>query len=347
MAPIVQTVRGPVDPVDLGVTLIHEHLLIDLPVFVEPREEPGRTLAYAPFSLGTLGWIRRHWTSHRENLQYDDEALAIDEAREFAAAGGGTIVDATVPGIGRDPLALRRISEATGLHVVMGAGAYVAHTHPPGIADLDEHALAALVIAEWRDGVDGTGIRPGFLGETGCSWPLHERERVVLRGMARASAETGLALMIHPGRNPAAPLELMAIAVSAGADPSRILMAHLDRTVQDLDGLRQLADTGCWLEFDCFGLESSYYPFDPRMTTLSDAQRIELVRGLEDAGLGGRVVLAHDVCQRHRLTRYGGHGFGHLPRDVIPWMHQRGFTEAETTRYLVTNPAAALAVAST
>lgn len=344
MPPFIQTVLGPIEPARLGVTLMHEHLLIENPSFVRPDDEPGRTLAEAPFTLGNLGWIRRNWTSHRANLVLDDEALAIAELAPFRATGGGAVVDCTVPGIARDPAALARIAGATGLHVVMGAGAYVGPTHPREIEGLDEDHLAARMVTEWTDGADRTGVRPGFIGEIGCSWPLQDRERVVLRAMARAQAATGLALMIHPGRHPSAPEALMAIAQAAGADGARVIMAHLDRTIQDLPGLLRLAASGCWLEFDCFGLESSYYPFDPRLATLSDAQRLELVRGLTDAGLGDRILLAHDICTKHRLTRYGGHGFGHLTGSVVPWMRQRGFSQDEVDGFLVTNPAAALAV---
>ena len=48
-------------------------------------------------------------------------------------------------------------------------------------------------------------------------------------------------------------------------------------------------------------------------------------------GYGDRVVLSHDICTKHRLAAYGGHGYGHLLAEVVPWMRQRGFTAAETT----------------
>jgi phosphotriesterase-related protein len=155
---------------------------------------------------------------------------------------------------------------------------------------------------------------------------------------------TGAALMVHPGRDARAPGEIGRILEQVKADPGRVAIAHLDRTVTDVPGLLELAATGVYLEFDCFGLESSFYPFDPRMATLSDAQRLDLVRGVLDAGLGDRVVLAHDICTKHRLSAYGGHGYGHLLAEVVPWMHERGFTGAETTSMLVDNPARLLGV---
>jgi phosphotriesterase-related protein len=306
---------------------------------VEPSDTADRARAHAPLgALADLGWVRRHWTSHADNLRLDDEALAIEELRPVTAAGGRTIVDATVPGIGRDPAALARISAASGIHIVMGTGAYVMPTHPAHIGDLDPGALADHWRAEGDDGVGDGGIRPGFLGEIGCTWPLHPRERVALLAAARVQRATGAALMVHPGRDGAAPAEIVALLATDGVDLGRVVIAHLDRTIQDPAGLIELARSGVYLAFDCFGLESSYYPFDPAMATLSDAQRLDLVRALRDAGLGERVLLSQDICTKHRLRAYGGHGYDHLLGEVVPWMWQRGFTESETTTMTVDNP---------
>lgn len=336
---IVRTVLGEVPVADLGVTLTHEHLLIRNPSFVEPSDPADRVRARAPVGpLADLGWVRRHWTSNADNLLLDDEAVAIDELRAVAAAGGRTVVDATVPGIGRDPAALARISVASGTNVVMGAGAYVAPTHPADLGGLEAAALADRWQADWDEGVDGTGIRPGFLGEIGCTWPLHDRERVALLAAARVQRTTDAALMVHPGRDRAAPGEILAILTAVGVDLGRVVIAHLDRTIQDAAGLIELARTGVFLAFDCFGLESSYYPFDPAMATLGDAQRLDLIRALLDAGFGERLVISQDICTKHRLRAYGGHGYGHLLDEVVPWMWQRGFSRAETTTMLVDNP---------
>ncbi|MEO5966299.1 MAG: hypothetical protein ABIR11_12595 [Candidatus Limnocylindrales bacterium] len=344
--PYAQTVRGPVPCDELGPVLPHEHLLIDLRgvTFQEPGDERGRELARRPLALESLGWVRRHWTSSLDNLVQLDEALATDELRAFAATGGGTLVDATVPGIGRDPAALRRMSEATGVHVVMGAGSYVELTHPEDVRAMDVVALRDRVVAEWRTGVDGTGIRPGLIGEVGCSWPLRPREHVVLEAMVDAQRATGLPMMIHPGRDPRAVGEIVDIVARAGMDLRRLILAHLDRGITGHEELVDLARAGIFVELDCFGLESSLFPPNPRMATLSDAQRLAIVRGLVDAGVGDHVLLSHDICQKHRLTAFGGHGFGHLTGEIVPWMHQRGFTGAETAMLVIHNPARALAV---
>jgi phosphotriesterase-related protein len=345
--PFAETVLGPVPVSRLGRVLPHEHLLIDLRqvTFQEPGDEAGRRLAREPLAMANLGWVRRHWTSSLDNLHQLDERLAIEELAAFARTGGGTLVDCTVPGNGRDAAALRRISEATGVHVIMGSGSYVEPTHPPEVRTLDAAGLHDRVVAEWRDGVDGTGIRPGLIGEVGCSWPLHPRERLALEAMATAQRTTGLPLLIHPGRDPRAVAEIVEVVAAAGGDLTRTILAHLDRGITPHAELLELTRAGIFVELDCFGLESSLFPPDARMATLSDAQRLDIVRGLVDAGAGDHVLLAHDICQKHRLAAFGGHGFGHLTGEILPWMHQRGFTEAETTQLLVTNPAHAFAVA--
>lgn len=346
--PFAQTVRGPVPCSELGLVLAHEHLLVDLrrAAFREPDDEPGRTRAREPIRMANLGWIRRHWLSNLDNLHQLDEAVATAEMHAFADTGGGTVVDATVPGIGRDPAALVRISRATGVHIVMGSGTYVLPAHPPEVQGLDAQGLHDRVLAEWRDGADGTGVRPGLIGEVGCSWPLEPRERTALEAMVAAQRSTGLPLMVHPGRDARAAAEILRIVSGAGGDLSRLIMAHLDRGIVPPEELVEFAREGIYVELDCFGLEGSLFPPNPLMATLSDAQRLELVRHLLDAGVGDRVLLAHDICQKHRLTDFGGHGFGHLTGEIIPWMRQRGFSAPEIEMLFVANPARAFAVAA-
>src|SRR3712207_3772759 len=111
MAPVVQTVLGPVPAADLGVTLTHEHLLMTLaPRFIDPPDDAGRALAREPVTLANLSWVRRNYLSNLDNLVLDDEALAIAETARFKAAGGGTIVDASSIGLRGDLGAVVRIA---------------------------------------------------------------------------------------------------------------------------------------------------------------------------------------------------------------------------------------------
>ena len=344
------TVLGPVPVESLGIVLAHEHLLIRLPVFVDPDNADSpelRRRRNERVSLKNLGWVRQYWTYNADNMRMTSEPVATAELARFRAAGGSTLVDVTLPEIGRDPLALARMSRATGVHVVMGCGAYVGSTQLDWMRSASVGELADAFVAEARDGVAGSGIRPGVIGEIGCSWPLLGSEQRALRAAARAQRRTGLPISIHPGRNRASPGPILEILDEEGADLRRVAIGHLERTIQDIEGLRELGQQGPYLEFDCFGLETSFYPV-PGISDIampSDAQRLDMVRGLIDAGYGSRILVSHDVCTKHRLARYGGHGYDHLVSNVMPWMRQRGFSDAEIDAIFVRNPAEFLAVA--
>jgi phosphotriesterase-related protein len=340
----VQTVLGPVDPATLGVTLTHEHLLIDFRVvYLQPKDAREEALAHAPITIQNLGWVRYNWASSLENLRYEDEQLAIREAGHFASAGGGTIVDATSIGLKRNPAALRNISLATGLKIVMGSGYYVGPAHPPGFETRDVDDIASQIADDITRGVDGTGIRSGLIGEIGCSWPWTRDERKSVLAAVRAQKATGAPLLIHPGRGEPAPMEILDFIVRNGGDPRRTIMGHIERTVFTPSILDEIASTGVYLEYDLFGHDSSYYPFAPRTYMPNDAQRLEQIERLIANGHLDRIVLAHDICSRHRMREYGGHGFDHIPARVVPWMHARGLSRAQTDRMLIENPARVLA----
>ena len=340
---MVQTVLGPVSPAELGPTMTHEHLLIDfLCMFNPPPEATARARAEEPITLENLGWVRYNSFSNRDNLLLGDEETAIEEASLYKRAGGGTIVDATTIGIGRDPLGLARIARATGLNVVMGAGYYVDAVHPQGMDTLAEPDIATQIVADITQGVGDTGVRAGIIGEIGCTWPLTANERKVLRAAASAQRETGAAILIHPGRNEAAPQEILDVLAESGADLGRTIMGHLDRTVSNFDTLMDLASSGCYLEWDLFGNESSYYPLSD-ISMPSDAQRIDVIAKMVAEGYGERIVVAHDVCTKHRLVRYGGHGYGHIVENIVPRMRQR-LSAQEVDAIVVQNPARILTI---
>ena len=173
--------------------------------------------------------------------------------------GGGTLVEVSSIGIGRDPIGLARVSNATGVNIVMGASYYVNTHHPPGMDDLAEEDIVDLVVGDITKGADGTAIRSGIIGEVGCDWPLTDNERKVLKASARAQRMTGAPLLIHPGRDEMAPLEIIDILDRAGADLSHTIMGHLDRTVFERGTLKQIAESGCYMEWDLFGWGGSYY----------------------------------------------------------------------------------------
>ncbi len=333
------TVLGPVDPNDLGLTITHEHLLIDLSiVFVPPEDEDGRRLAEEPVGINNLGWIRVNWSSNKDNLVQTDVDLATREAARFKAAGGGTLVDATSIGIDRNPMALAEISRAAGIHVVMGSGYYVAPAHPDDFTSRTMDSITEEIVRDVQIGVGDTGVRSGIIGEIGCSWPWTDNEKKSVAAAVAAQQATGAPLLIHPGRDQTAPIEIVQFIEREGGDLSRTVMSHVDIRIYERAILRELAATGIYIEYDTFGLESPFPPHAPDTYMPSDYRRIEqLIELIEDGHLE-RVVLAHDNCTKHRLREFGGHGFDHIPSTITGWMKRQGMTRAQIDTLLIENP---------
>lgn len=339
--PIVRTVLGDVDPAVLGHTQPHEHLLIDLSRPKSTRMTVAeRALDNAPITLENYYRVRRHHTS--EDLRLFDRDVAVQELARYTAAGGGTIVDATSIGLGRDALGLAEISRRSGVHVVMGAGFYFNPYHPSDVAARGRDELTAEIVADVRTGVDGTGIRSGLIGEIGLSYPLHPDEEKVLRAACAAQRETGAALMIHPGRDPRSPLQALAIVAEEGVDRSRVIMSHVERTVFSREEMRAIAATGCYVEFDLFGQESSYYALSD-IDMPNDATRVDYIVDLIAHGHADQILISQDICHKTNMTRYGGEGFAHILDHVLPLMRRKGLTDPQITTITVDNPAGALA----
>ena len=328
----IQTVLGLVDPVELGHTQPHEHLLVNL---VPPamRDNPGE-----PIRLETLGWLRRNWNRNVENLRLTDPHEATEEIRLYKAAGGGAIVDVTCVGIARDPRKLADISRETGVKLVMGSGYYTQAYHPPEIKDEVEETIARRIAADVGEGVDGTDIKSGIIGEIGLDWPVTDNEAKVLRAAAQAQTETGAALNIHPGRNTAAPMDAIRVVKEAGGDVERTAMSHIDRTIFSLEAMLELANTGCYLEFDLFGHESSYYPLSP-IDLPNDAARIDCLMTLIAKGFRDKLLISQDICTKIHLTRYGGEGYAHIRENIIPLMERKGMSDQDIKALTVDNPA--------
>ncbi len=329
--------------------MAHDHMLVFQPG-IDDYEDTGQGVTNqemweAPITLENVGWIRLNWLSNKANLSLDEFDVALAELRQYKDAGGGAIADPTVAGIGRDPQALARLSREADVHIIVGCGFYVAETHPVELSTLSIDEIASLIIRDLTEGVDGTDILAGFIGEVGCSWPLHDEEKRVLRASAQAQADTGSALMIHPGRNPRAPVEILQILDDAGADLSKTIMGHFDRTVPTHDGLLEVAEYGCYLSLDCFGLETSMYPFFSTGLDLpSDAQRLEKLEHLRDHGHTSQILVSQDNAMKVRLSRYGGHGYDYLLRFVRPWLIRRGATDDFLDAIFVQNPQRAFAL---
>jgi len=334
-----QTVLGSIAGEAMGITLPHEHLLIDFEVmFREPASGAERGLSRQPVSLANLGWVRHHFSSNLDNLQLLDETVARDEALLFKHAGGQTFVDPTNRGLARDPLALARVARATGLNIIMGSGYYVAAAHPPGMDARTVDDIARELVTDLTVGVDGTGVRAGFIGEIGTTWPWTDNEKKVVRAAVAAQRETGAALMIHPGRHERLPLAIVDFIRKEGADLERTIMCHIERTIADRGVLLELAATGVRLEYDLFGLETSYYPYNPAFDMPNDGERMRQILFLIEGGYLAQLLMSHDIAYKHCLTKWGGFGYHHLLVNVIPRLRDRGADDRTIQTLLVDNP---------
>jgi phosphotriesterase-related protein len=330
----VQTVLGPITPDALGPTLMHEHILCDI------RRPSQRTPeALGPELALDNVWAINYGTAKRAARNYllDARDVAIDEVRRMLDAGGRSVVDLSSGGLNPDPPGLVEIARATGAHIVMGAGHYVHDYQDVANATRDAEDFAEEMVEQIEDGAWGTDVRAGILGEIGCQAPWTTQEQRVMLGAVLAQRQTGASINVHPGRHPDQPQEVADFIRVKGGRLDRVIVSHIDRTIFDAERLHRLADTGCVLEWDLFGQESSFYLLAD-IDMPNDAVRLRAIRGLIDRGHLAQVLISHDICYRSRLVRFGGHGYGHIFENVVPMMRRRGFSESEIQAILVDNP---------
>ena len=219
----VKSVCGELTREQLGTVTPHEHVMLDLTAFYQALPVPGiEDPATQKVEMWNLGILSRDCYALKDNLLLMDEEVQAEELARFRDAGGDTVVDATLPGIGRDPEALRRISEKTGLNIIMGTGFYVGETHPKELATMTDCEVADIMVKELTEGVDGTDICAGYIGEIGISEIFDDKERKVLRAAALAQKDTGVAIQVHINPWTTNGLEAADILLNAGVSPDRI-----------------------------------------------------------------------------------------------------------------------------
>ena len=341
------TVRGPIDPDQLGVTLMHEHLFLDLERFVVPTyDTPATELALwdQKLALDNL-YLARNRKPIRDNAFLADEKTTIFEVWDYRYAGGNTFVDVTSKGLRPDPLAMRRVSYATGINVVMGTGWYQKHYHPK---DMDQRTVEDLTDEMIRDitvGVGQTGIRAGIIGEVGIDGnPITPNEVKSIRASARASRATGAAITFHQGGIGREKLQVLSILGEEGADMDRIILGHTDIYAADMPFMKELLEQGVYLEFDLLGKHDvplSYHPpsMDLRPMGWSlNAVVAEAVVSLTEAGYEDRILLSHDVFPKLQFKSYGGTGYAFILEKFLPHLRSVGVTEEQTNKFMVENP---------
>lgn len=333
----VMTVLGPVPVDSMGVTLMHEHLLIDASAWFHcPKCAERMYLVDAPVRPDILGELRMDPFVNKDNIRMDDVGAAAEEVGQFRALGGATVIDPTNVGIGRDPLALQEIGRRTGLHVVAGAGFYLEGSQPERVRAMNVEAIAEEIERDVIDGIDGSGARAGLIGEIGVGTEFTPAEQKSLRGAARAGRRTGVPLSIHlPGWKRFAHRVLDMIG-EEGADLRHTVLCHMNPSLEDFDYQSSLAERGAFLEYDMIGMD--YYYADQQAQSPCDEANAGAIRRLIDAGYGDRLLLSQDVFLKMMLTRHGGFGYGYILRHFLPRLRRHGVTEAQITTLLTDNP---------
>jgi phosphotriesterase-related protein len=302
------TVSGPIAPERMGVTLPHEHVLVDFAgaEVVSPdrydRDDVFETV-----------------------LPYLQRARAL---------GLRTLVEATPAYLGRDPLLLRRLADASGVQLLVSTGYYGARSdqHLPPHARTDPvDTLAARWIREWTDGIDGTGIRPGFIKIGVDTGPLSEVDRKLIQAAARTHLRTGLTIASHTGPATGA-MEQLAVLEAEGVDPSAWVWVHAQAEADSTVHVRA-ARSGAWISFD--GLAPG------------EVERyVALVAFMKLEGLLDRVLVSHDAGWYHVGEPGGGafRPYDTMFEDFLPALEAAGFTDDEIHRLTVENPAQAYAI---
>ena len=345
------TVTGPVDPEELGFTLSHEHIFIDLRkthlphrkfividdrLVPDPPDEdfPATELSLweAKVDLGNLH-LARSVAPIADNYVLSDEDTAIEEVREYKRHGGNTIVELTSIGLKRDPMALRRVSERTGVHIIMGTAYYQRVYHPDNMDQRSVEDLTATIVKDVVEGVYDSGIRSGIIGEVGINGdPLITNELKSMRAAARASRLTGAPICIHLGGKGVEKHTVLDIVADEGVDLSRVILGHCDGIATDLQFMLELLARGVYAAFDNLGRE-------PEIVVPSRTARVaEAIPPLLDSGYEDRVLLSQDICHKISLKAYGGLGYSFLQEEFLPRLKELGVTQAQIDKFMVENP---------
>ena len=310
--PTVETVTGPLDADELGLTLIHEHFRV--------TDEAGRA------QFPHLYDEEREW------------AAAISDANAVRGHGVTTVVEPSAMFHTRDADFSRRVAEASGLNVVLATGIYTYEYLPQFLLNRDEDAIAAIFVHEIENGIQGTGIKPAFIKCAADAPGVTANIEKIHRGAARASNQTGVPIMAHSRPASGTGLEQMRLFREEGVDPTKVQIAHTGDT-DDLDYIERLLETGCWIGMDRYGL-NIFLPTEPRNAT---------VLALLERGYVDRMFLSQDYCSTIdwfplevqdylKANEVPDWSMTFLFEQVIPELKSRGMTDEQLDQMMVENP---------
>lgn len=294
----IQTVLGKIEPELLGVCACHEHLYIDLSRI-----------------------------KHDEDTCLQDVKLVIADLTQFIERGGKAIVEVTNDGMGRDVHKLVEISKTLKLHIIASTGCYKDPFIPVQKADWNRDELATWMIDEIENGIDGTTIKPGVIGEIGSS--LHEFKPIELElfyAATNAAKATKLPLSTHTTLGTYA-LPQIELFSKEKLPLDQVIIGHQDLNEHDEMVLEVLA-SGAFVALDTIGKENYR----------SDADRLKSLLRFLAAGYEDQILLSSDLTRKSHLRVNGGQGYDVVLRTFIPALQAHGVTQKVIEKLLVKNP---------
>jgi phosphotriesterase-related protein len=298
------TVNGPIAFTALGLTLPHEHIMVDF-----TRADQADRNSYPLI----------------EQAAYDAALPHLVDAKN---RGVDSLFECTPQYVGRYVPLLKRLATDTGVNIITNTGYYGAGTnnlHLPAHAFTETaDQIAARWVAEWRDGIDGTGVRPGFIKIAVTPDSLSDVTEKLVRAAARTHIATGLTIASHTSSG-AAMQEVLEVLKQENVHPSAFVWVHAS-SVADTSLHEHAARRGAWTEFDAINADTV-------------SRHVQFVANLKNLGLLNRVLVSHDAGWydvQNPSTTY--RGYSTLFTDFVPALQAAGFSQAEIDQILIVNP---------
>jgi len=297
---MIQTVKGRIEAKDLGITMCHEHLALN------------------------LAHVRGD-----DDSDFSCEALIMEEVKQMMEYEVQSVVEVTGNDMGRDVNRLLRISQACDLNIVCATGFYLWQYHPKPVLAGDVEAICDIFCRDIQEGIDGTAVKAGVIGEVASSQnEIAPSERKVLSAAAKASVRTGLAVTTHCQLGTMA-LEQSRLLQSEGMDPDNIILGHLD-LANDRAYYGKILATGVNIGFDTIG-KTSYLP---------DEARADNLMYLLECGFEDHIVLSQDISRKSYLAVNKTHsGYMRVMKEFVPLLKKRGIQQKTLDKLLIKNPA--------
>ena len=320
----IQTVSGLLKTENLGIVLPHEHVICDYRL-----------------CKSFQNYTSPPWGSY---MHLDDPEIMAQELRIFRENGGGCVVDVTCNGWGRDPLALKEVSNRSGVQIVSCTGFYVEDCMPQWVSKSSVEKLSEWIVREIKVGCyvkQGniiSDVKAGII-KTSFSRPIFSgNELKGLKAVVLAHHETGAPITTHnsgsirfelKGGNIG--LQLLDVLEAEDVEPDSVIIGHTDEN-PDQRNLTEILERGSWVQFDTIGKENY----------ILDETRAELLNRLRENGFTDRILISQDRNRKPMLSYYGGPGYSDIILRFIPMLMEKGFNETEIRKLMVVNPLKAL-----